>query len=213
MMSRRKNRSLEREEPKKEAYDLVLIVCEGEKTEKFYFDSLIKFKKLSSVNIKVTPGKGSDPVSVIETALEKAEKQKKCLPFDRIYCVIDRDEHKNFDNAIKMAKDNNIDLIISYPSFEYWYLCHFKYSRSPIIRADNKSAGDNCIAILNIEWKKAFSNRYEKNTANLYQILHDKLETALNNAAKSLKAAESEEESNPSTKVHILVDYLRKLKI
>ena len=212
-MSRRKNRSLEREEPKKEAYDLVLIVCEGEKTEKFYFRSLIKFEKLSSVNIKIISGTGSDPVSVIKTALKEVEDQKEYLPFNKVYCVVDRDEHKNFSNAVNMIKDKNLELIISYPSFEYWYLCHFKYSRAPITRSGTRSSGDNCVATLNAEWKKVFGNEYEKNTETLYEILHDKLEIALSNAAKSLKAAESEEESNPSTKVHILVDYLRKLKI
>lgn len=55
-MSRRKSRDLSRTLPKREAYKMVLIVCEGTKTETIYFNSLIAYEKLSSVNVQVFAG-------------------------------------------------------------------------------------------------------------------------------------------------------------
>ena len=211
-MSRKQNRNLNRSSAQKEAYDLVLIVCEGEKTEPYYFRDLMRMEKLSSVNISVISGNGSDPVSVVDTAIEKREQQAKYLPFDAIYCVIDRDKHPNFNQAIDKAKANNIKIIVSYPSFEYWYICHFNLYRAPILETGNKSAGDNCVSILNEYWKESFSKEYTKNQSNLYALLLDRLEVAIKNARNGLKQAQGESEINPSTQVYELVDYLRNIK-
>lgn len=211
-MSKRKNRDLERQPPKTKIYDSVLIVCEGKKTETYYFESLKFVEKLSSAEIKIEPGKHSDPIAVINTAIDEKEKQKHYLPFDKVYCVIDGDVSANLTQAKKIAKQNNIQLIISYPCMEYWYICHFTPYHSPIIATGNKSAGDNCEYTLNKYWKKAFKKDYKKNQPNLYALLHDKLETAIKNAKAGLKQAQADNELNPSTQVYELVDYLRNIK-
>lgn len=213
MASKRKNRGLSRKTAEKQPYDGVLIVCEGTKTEKNYFANLITHEKLSSVvNIEIIHGNGTDPVSVVNTAIEEREKMESHLPFDKVYCVIDRDEHKKFDDAQKLAKDNQINLIVSYPSFEYWYLCHFKYYRAPIVRTGKKSAGDNCVNLLNSEWKTKFQEDYRKNAENIYTKLFDFLETALKNAGLAKQSAEEDDEKNPSTHVDKLVIYLKNIK-
>ena len=211
-MSKRKNHDLKRQPPKKESYDLVLIVCEGEKTEPYYFKDLMNVEKLSSVNISVISGEGSDPVSVVNTAIKEQKKQEKYLPFNTVYCVIDRDKHPNFNQAIDKANANGIKIIASYPSFEYWYICHFNCYRSPIISTGNKSAGENCVSLLNEYWKEFFKKDYTKNQANLYALLLGKLETAVRHAKIGLQQAQDEGELNPSTQVYELVDYLRNIK-
>ncbi|WP_159991607.1 RloB family protein [Pelistega ratti] len=212
MASKRKSRDLNRSKAKKEPYEVILIVCEDKKTEPLYFNNLRKVEDLSSVNISIISGDGTDPISVVDTAIEKLEEQKKYLAFDKVYCVIDRDKHHHFEQAINKAKEHNIDLIISYPSFEYWYICHFVLSRSPIEQTGNKSAGDNCVHILNQYWKTEFGQAYSKNLNNPYELLLSKLGIAINNAQQVLKQANSENNFNPSTQVHELVDKLRKLK-
>ena len=212
MSKRKSNRNLSRRTAQKEPYQMILIVCEGEKTEINYFKDLIKVEKLSSVNITICSGCGSDPVSVVTTAIKKREEQDMYLSFDAVYCAIDRDEHKNFDQAIQQARDNDIKLIVSYPSFEYWYLCHFHYSRSPIVRTNNRSPGDNCIHILKPKWKNELNEEYEKNIENPYTKLNKYIDQALTNAKNALKDAESNQEPNPSTRVHELVDVLRSIK-
>lgn len=211
-MAKKKTRDLSRKLPKREAYKTVLIVCEGQKTERLYFNDLIAHERLSSVNIQVYPGNGSDPKSVVETAIEEKNKQSQYLEFDEVYCVIDRDAHQTFGGAQELAKEHNINLIVSYPSFEYWYLCHFKYSRAPIVKTGDKSAGDNCVALLNKEWKSNYSMSYNKAQQGVYRILLPYIEAAIANSKKALAEAEKDGELNPSTEVHDLVDNLRKIK-
>ena len=69
-MARRRRTAADyaRRGPAREPYDLVLIVCEGTKTEPFYFDGLRVAERLSSANIKVTPAVGSDPMSIVQYA-------------------------------------------------------------------------------------------------------------------------------------------------
>lgn len=211
-MAKRKARDLSRKTPKRETYKTILIVCEGEKTEKLYFEDLISTKKLSSVNVQVYSGRGSDPESVVKTAIEEKDKQSQHLEFDEVYCVIDRDAHQTFNDAKKLAKEHNINLIVSYPSFEYWYLCHFKYSRAPIVKTGGKSAGDNCVALLNKEWNAIFSMNYNKAQEGVYRVLLPYIETAIENSKKALVEANEDDELNPSTEVHCLIDNLRKIK-
>ena len=211
-MAKKKVRDLTRKDPKREPYSMILIVCEGSKTEVNYFNDLKAVEKLSSVNISVLASNGSDPVSVVRTALHQQERQKNYLPYDEIYCVIDRDEHTNFDEAIDYAKANQIKLIKSYPSFEYWYLCHFICSRAPMLRTASKSAGGQCVALLNQYWQQTFSGTYQKNIPQIYSKLLPKLPTAIAYATRSLAAAKQDGEPNPSTQVHELVQRLRILR-
>ena len=61
------NEHLQRGKPKRQPYDRVLIVCEGNKSEPFYFESLIDDFRLSSANVKIF-GKecNSSPDKVLE---------------------------------------------------------------------------------------------------------------------------------------------------
>nr|VFK77957.1 MAG: RloB-like protein [Candidatus Kentron sp. SD] len=90
-----------------ERYEHVLIVCEGEKTEPNYFKELRKEYRLSVVNIHVISADGSDPVSVVRTARRRQQERRKQrkMPYDRIWCVFDRDEHANFHDACRQLDD------------------------------------------------------------------------------------------------------------
>lgn len=221
--ARHKINGLSRKPPTKQPYDLVLIVCEGEVTEPNYFEDLIDDEGLSSVNIKITGDCGSDPLSVVNYAIAlfeaRAKENNPGTLFDKVYCLIDRDEHANFDNAIQKAKEytyenkkNIITIIDSYPCFEYWYLCHFIYSRAFITKTSNKTACDNCIASLNPRWKRLFKSKYDKNSKSPYTKLSNLTDTAIKNAEIALKDALATGQQNPSTKVHELVKYLLTIK-
>ena len=86
------------------SYDRVLIVCEGEQTEPLYVEDFKHEYDLSSANVVVTDASnGSDPVSIIKHA-EKLykESQKENNAFDRVFCVFDKDQHGNYDTAVRM---------------------------------------------------------------------------------------------------------------
>ena len=221
--SKKKSSSLSRRTAQREPYELVLIVCEGSKTEPNYLESLRDAENLSSVNIVVSGNGGSDPMSVVNDAIrlykERAEEKNASTLYDRVYCLIDRDKHDKFEDAVQKAqtfkhgkKSNIIRLVRSFPSFEYWYLCHFVYTRASISAKGKKSAGDVCCEQLNVHWQKHFKKKYGKSEARIYHTLIDRLDTALNNAQRAHKDALSTAEMNPSTEMHILVDYLRQIK-
>ena len=106
---------------------VILIVCEGEKTERNYFQSLKEFLNLISVGIEILPSPHPTPLKAINYAEQKARESNE---YDEIYCVIDRDTHGDFDEALDKAKNIKLQntifkVIVSDPCFEFWILLHF----------------------------------------------------------------------------------------
>ncbi|MFA9487155.1 MULTISPECIES: RloB family protein [unclassified Moraxella] len=215
--SRKKDRNLIRRPQIREAYDKVLIVCEGEKTEPFYFQGLIKAEKLSSVNVQVDHvGSRSAPIHVIDRAIELTMEANKDANseahYDRVYCVIDRDEHSTFNQAIQKISTANKQAnsalyygVVSYPSFEYWYICHFERNRGSMSSAV-------CERNANSLWQNTFHEPYQKNNSEAYSKLRSKQADAISNAKFAIKDADETDQKNPSTNVHELVEYLIGLK-
>ena len=107
-----------------------LIVCEGEKTEPNYFNA-IKRRMKSGAGSKVeVVGAGAHTRDLIDCAFAAIAKRKsEGLPmYYYIWLVFDRDsfEADDFDNAIKMAKDEKWHVGWSNEAFELWYLLHFQ---------------------------------------------------------------------------------------
>src|SRR4051812_6616463 len=92
--------SFKRWQGKREPYDVILIVCEGSKSEPYYFKELCKEYRLSNTNIEIVHSKKTDPLSIVDYAIEM-DKNKK---YDRIYCVFDKDQHDNYLKAIEKIK-------------------------------------------------------------------------------------------------------------
>lgn len=108
----------------------ILVVCEGKVTEDQYFNRLAAFFKASSVDVTScdVEGIGQDPVSVVKHALDKRDRaaQKKGEGYSQVWCVVDVDQHPNLEDAILLAKRNNVRLAISNMCFEIWVLWHFQ---------------------------------------------------------------------------------------
>ena len=200
----RRPNSYQRRGPQRERYDSVLIVCEGRKTEPFYFDGLKQAYKLSNANIRVTPADGTDPVSIVRFAERLASKEG---DYDRVYCVFDRDGHTNFAEAIGLIREHGYIPIISSPCFEIWVLLHFVYSTAPYNPAGNRSAGDLVLR----EVQKHF-DKYSKGLRDVYSHLEPKLADAIKHATRLTQHNADTGSSNPSTAMHQIVDYLRNLK-
>ena len=173
-----------------------LIVCEGEKTEPNYFKKFRVPKEVFDV-----VGIGANTESLVRKAIEL--KKKASMSYDDVWCVFDRDSFpaKNFNNALALAKKNNIKIAYSNEAFEIWYLLHFYYHDSATSRADY---GNMLTARLGFQ--------YKKNDDSMYDNLIALQKTAIANAAKLLKfyAKHSPSKDNPSTTVHILVKELNK---
>lgn len=212
LFHKRKARSIEslkRQAARREPYDVVLIVCEGTKTEPNYFRGIRNELRLSTANIKIVENKsGSAPLSVVDCAIEEFEKSVKDKePYDRVFCVFDKDKHPTYLEAIDKIRGQRGDFfhaVISVPCFEVWILLHFVYTTKPF-----EAAGSNCAQVIS-ELKKYFPN-YEKNSK-IFDTIKHKIGDAVNRAKSLDKYHETSGTDNPSTKVYMLVDYLFSLR-
>lgn len=207
----RKPNSYARREPHREPYDVVLIVCEGAKSEPAYFRGLRSAYRLSNANIFVTPADGSDPMSIVKFAEDNRERSPN--EFDRVFCVFDRNGHTNYDEALARIANSDagrrgkLQAITSWPCFEIWVLLHFRYSTAPFSRTASKSSCDSAIAEL-----LEFFPAYTKGRQTVFEELADRMSTAIGHA-KRLQAHNAGCGSmNPSTRIHDLVEYLIGIK-
>ena len=205
---------LKRRERRRSQYERILVVCEGSKTEPVYFRALVDEYKLNTTNVEITGDCGSSPINVVNHALALYREEKKSGGiYDRVYCVFDKDNHDSYQQAIDkincLRPKNTFIAIKSVPCFEYWLLQHFIYSTQEFTKAGNKSPCDSLIA----ELKKHIPS-YRKGGINskILKILLANTQQAIHNSKQSKQAAEDTGNDNPSTEVHILVEYFLELK-
>jgi len=193
-----------------------LIVCEGKKTEPQYFMEFCQFHQLRTSRVRVAPGDtGSSPGSVVACAEELFDEDNKLGAdcYDRIFCVIDRDKHATYDEALKRIQELNGEnkpfvAIPSIPCFEYWLLLHFTYTRG-FFQATGKKSICDCV-VSELRKQQGFSG-YDKGQNGIYSLLRDKMSTAIKHAKRAEKDAKQTGEDNPSTDVHHLVAELQDL--
>jgi len=202
-------RSLERESKKRNPYDVVLIVCEGAETELNYLNGLQESLRLSSTNIVIKNCSGTDPMSIVDHALEQYN--KKNTDYDQVYCVFDK-EFPNYQSALEKIQSNAnngtpIHAIPSAPCFEYWILLHFKETTKPYKPKRKKSTGDQ----LKSELKKHIKDYHEADK-DLFKKTSPHLKRAIARAKRIDKSQKANGTDNPSTKVYELVEYLKNIK-
>jgi hypothetical protein len=203
--------SFKRQISRRDPYDFVLIVCEGTKTEPYYLKALCDDLKLNNANIKVV-GLGADPLQIVERALKEYNETK---DYDRIFCVFDKDQHPNYQDAlikikaIRQRPNKSIPIysIVSVPCFEYWLLLHFIDSARPYNTASNKSPGD-----LLLNEIKSHIKDYQKGCKDIFYKTKPYLQVAIARARKISMQQEINGTDNPSTNMYELVEYLSSIK-
>lgn len=200
----RTRNQVNRRSPRRKPYDRVLIVCEGYKTEPKYFEDIINDYRLSSIEVK---GTGTHPSNVVRVAKELCKKAcRQGDAYDHIYCVFDRDEHVGFDQACNEAIQAGLKLARSWPCFEFWLLLHYGQCRRPFAKSGASSQARQCIQ----ELRRHFPE-YEKGMEGVFSKLKCRLDEAKANAVSALKDAQQTGECNPSTEIHLLVEYMQSL--
>lgn len=127
-------RKFRRNQPNREIGKVILIACEGSETEPVYFEGIRKSLRVSKERIEVLPHQRTDPLGIIETLIserKERKQEKRWSEGDRAWAVFDGDEHidnnsDNWHNALDKARSQKIDLAITNPCFEFWYLIHFR---------------------------------------------------------------------------------------
>lgn len=204
--------SLKRPAPFRLVRKSVLIVCEDSKSSPDYFKKFRSKLRLTSVDVEIC-GKecGNAPISVVDYAKEKKLKidTSPIRDYDEIFCVVDVDDHPSLGDAIQKARDNDLEIIISNPCFEYWYILHFeKIGRS-------YSSRNRLYSHLNTHLKN-HGCEYSKGGCDFFDIVHPRTEFAVNNSKEILRSQWPDEEDlrkcNPSTDVHRVVECLNTIR-
>lgn len=183
---------------------LILICAEGKnKTEKIYFSEL--FRNNKKYRVRFTSSTETDPVGIVESAVQYINKEE--LNFnngDLAFCVIDTDTNSSkqtqISEAITLADSNNIELLLSNPCFEVWFLQHFRYSTKSYLTSDE--------ALKDLQ---SYIPNYKKNL-NIYNTIADKQQLAIKHA-KTLEKYHTDlgrknktMPCNPSTEIYKIVE-------
>lgn len=181
----------------------VLILCEGTKTEVFYFRALKTDRHLTSIVVRPARVGQSGPRGLWERARDELRKDP---GWDAIYCVLDHDgrdtEIDNLQRRLTALGERRgaprIEMILSDPCFEYWLLLHFEFTDRPFIAAGKgRTACDEVIQRLGRHLPD-----YEKNDPGIFERCGGRVDAALHNAAR---AGSSRESGTPRTDVGELV--------
>lgn len=196
--------SFNRFKPRFKPQPTILVICEDSKSGLRYLKDVSRYFRVE-VKVEVLHCGHTDPRGIVEQAIARQKK------FDYVYCVIDRDSHPNFDEAIELAKTSDKVVVrASYPCFEFWLLLHFKYSRKPYKVVGSKSAADALIKDLRqCPGMEAYNKGDEQNI--FESLLGDKFDFARRTASQILAEAIAVGEPNPSTMIHLLIDEIEKL--
>ena len=153
----------------------ILIAAEGKnKTEKTYFSNFEDGKK--SYNITYARGNNTDPLKLVKMLIKEIDELKLDLQDDDVaYCIFDTDvdpnKNKIIEEAIQLAKKNNIKIITSSPCFELWFLLHYDYTTANM---DSEEV---------IKRLKEYYPKYEKNI-NIYPDIIKEIDLAIDRAKK-----------------------------
>ena len=182
------------------AQPTVLVVCEDSTGGKVYLEDAAQHFR-AHVSIKVTHCGHTDPKGIVQAALKQSRN------FEKIFCVIDRDTHPSFDEAIALARTSNkIVMIVSNPCSEFWYFLHYSRQRRSYTRIGNRSPGEQQVAAL-----REHLPLYGKGIKGLFKELINRLPEARRNAEIILAAAELDGNMNPSTRIHELLKFMEEL--
>ncbi len=190
----------------------LLIVGEGKETEPNYFGKLKKESTISKkFNITVKRGPGFSPLCVVQEVVKHKEQGEKTTgKYEKVICVLDvetADKRDSLNEAIILAADKDIKLILSNPSFEVWILSHFER------KARAYANCDRVIEKLNTHWNKHFGHDYVKSDKRIFDNTYDNIDDAMSNAewVRDNHHGEIKEtaDANSSTDVYKLIKYLR----
>jgi len=179
-------RETSRSKTTRSPYPVVIIVCEGEKTEPVYFNHFKKMNRNKPLHIEIVKdASGKSYTALIKKAAEakKDYVDKTDVTEWDVWCVSDVDVDYNTPDSqsarnIQLkkyandAKSNNFKIALSNPCFELWFLLHFECSTGNI---------RDYPAVKKILSK--YLPDYQKNN-DVYGQLSDKMETAMLNAKK-----------------------------
>jgi hypothetical protein len=186
--------------------NIILIGTEGaNKTETLYFS---RFNRLNgSYIVRFAKGNDTDPVKIAKSVYKSIQDEALDIENgDLAFCVCDTDvdyaKEDALQRAMRFSKSKDIEMILSNPCFEVWFLLHFTFST----RCFNSNA--DVIAAL-----RSYLPDYEK-SRDIFEALLPRIERAKDNAVKldrhhaEARHAPETLACNPSSIVYKIVEKL-----
>lgn len=185
----------------------ILVFTEGERTETLYVQHWHR-RYRDNIIVSIDDFHGG-PLQLVREASRqrridlKEARRGRGDEFDQYWCVFDVDEHPNIPEAVQLALDNEINLAISNPCIELWFVLHFEAQTGAIHRhtVQRRSRGLlKCDKML---------------TSTALENLAERYEAALERARALDRKHEgdgSPPRSNPSSEVWRLVEEIRRAR-
>lgn len=104
---------------------IIRVLTEGKVTEPGY----LRILERNAINVKIEIDLKDTgvPLTLVQRAREyQRMNKKKDSDFDEIWCIFDVDQHPNIEQAIREARDNDINIAITNPCFELWLVLHYQ---------------------------------------------------------------------------------------
>ena len=209
----------------------VIIACEDESSAPTYFKMIVKSlrenKVITQDSLVIANHKHNTPKGVLDDLIKHKEDGKNYKNFEHRWIVIDRDAPRvnggghtkdDFNGALSSAKIKQVEVAYANDSYELWYLLHFNYRPTAILRDEilkeviKKLKEKNPPKFRDLDSENIKSEEYTKF---IYEELLELQPIAIKNAEKLLKVygeTHNPESDNPSTTIHKLVEILNNLK-
>ena len=200
----RTSSSYARNKPKYKPEPRVLVICEDSKSCLVYLDDAARHFR-ANFQVEIIHADRTDPLGIVSIAINRQNS------YDKVFCAIDRDGHKGFNEALAMADlhKTKVRVIVSYPCYEYWLLLHFKKSRKPYVAAGSRSPGD--VLVNDLQLEEGMAGYAKGGTENVFKKLESRLPDAIERASQVLTEASMDGALNPSTRLHELILEFREL--
>lgn len=224
-----KAQDFKRQKENKSKIPDVIIACEDSVSSPTYFKMIVKKlldnKLVTPDSFVIATPHHTNPSGVLEDLKNhKCSNGKTYKHFEYRWIVIDRDisrvnggghTREDFNLALQKAKKDKVEVAYSNDSFELWYLLHFEYRNTAILR---DKILEEVIKKLKAKNTHKFTKLNKDNikeanyTKHIFDELLEVQETAIRNATKLLTSYGDEYNpvnNNPSTTVHLLVEVLK----
>src|SRR5262245_54609772 len=110
----------------------ILVFAEGLRTEVGYINHWLKRHRERVIVQFASNQGGCTPMTLVQNAIAQREndireaKRGRGGAFDEYWCICDVDTHPHLSEALALAAENGINVGLSSPCLELWFLIHFE---------------------------------------------------------------------------------------
>jgi hypothetical protein len=182
-----------------------MIFAEGEKTEPIYITHWYRAHR-EKVIVQIAKHEGTSPYELVERAVAQRavdlheQRRGRGDAYDQYWCVFDVDQHPRIPDALQLAESNSINVALSGPNIELWFLIHFEAQTAYIERDEARRKAYTILGC-----SKALSQQALDLLMQKYSVAKDHAQIL----ERKHQGDSSAKPWNPSSDVWKLVDVIR----